>query len=78
MLAVVVDSALITGPALHALYGTLERLIPTTEGGWLAPTCHLVVDTLIFDPIFVASFFCVTGLLENRSFLTDVLPGLRR
>lgn len=78
MLAVVVDSAVVTGPTLHAMYGALEALIPTTGGGWLPASLHLIIDIVLFDPIFVASFFCVTGVLENRPLLTDVLPGLRR
>lgn len=78
MAAVAIDSVLITGPALHALYGLMERLVPTVGGGFLPAAAHLLVDTLVFDPIFVASFFCVTGMLQNRSLRQDVLPALRR
>lgn len=76
-IAVVIDG-LITGPALHALYGLLERLIPTAGGGFVSAASHLLIDTLVFDPMFVASFFCITGMLESRSLKQDVLPALRR
>eukprot|EP00752_Nemacystus_decipiens_P015996 g14301.t1 len=78
LLAVAIDSILITGPALHTLYGILERLIPTAAGGFVPAASHLLIDTLVFDPIFVTSFFCVTGMLESRSLKQDVLPALRR
>lgn len=78
VLAVAIDSMLISGPALHALYGVMEFFIPTSKGGWLPATCHILLDTFLLDPMFVASFFCVTGVLESRSFVSDVLPGLRR
>lgn len=78
LLAVVIDGAFITAPALHALYGMLEYWIPTTGGEMFPALCHLLVDTLVFDPMFVASFFCVTGMLENRALFSDVLPSLRR
>ena len=73
-----IDSIIITGPALHTLYGLLERLIPTAAGGFVPAASHLLIDTLVFDPMFVSSFFCVTGMLENRSLKQDVLPALRR
>lgn len=73
-----IDSILITGPALHALYGLLECLIPTAAGGFVPAASHLLIDTFVFDPMFVASFFCVTGILESRSLKQDVLPALRR
>lgn len=76
--AVAIDSILITGPALHALYGLLERLIPTAAGGFAPAALHLVIDTFVFDPMFVASFFCVTGMLESRSLRKSILPALRR
>lgn len=75
---VVVDGALITGPALHALYGLLEHWMPTSGGEMFPALCHLLVDTLVFDPMFVVSFFCVTGVLENRALVSDVLPSLQR
>eukprot|EP00903_Cladosiphon_okamuranus_P008990 g8600.t1 len=78
LLAVAIDSILITGPALHTLYGLLERLIPTAAGGFIPAASHLLIDTLVFDPMFVTSFFCVTGILESRSLKQDVLPALRR
>ncbi|CAN0268855.1 unnamed protein product, partial [Hapterophycus canaliculatus] len=78
LVAVAIDSMLITGPALHCLYGLLERLMPTAAGGFAPAASHVLIDTFIFDPMFVASFFCVTGMLENRSLKQDVLPALRR
>ncbi|CAN0033251.1 unnamed protein product [Ectocarpus sp. 12 AP-2014] len=76
--AVAIDSILITGPALHALYGLLEYLIPTAAGGFVPAALHVVIDTFVFDPMFVASFFCVTGMLESRSLRKSILPALRR
>ncbi|CAM9757238.1 unnamed protein product, partial [Sphacelaria rigidula] len=78
LLAVVVDGAFITGPALHILYGLLEHFMPTEGAGMFPAMYHLLLDTFLFDPAFVASFFCITGLLENRAFFGDVLPNLRR
>lgn len=78
LLAVGVDSVFVTGPALHTLYEFLERLVPTNTGGFLPAAFHVLVDTFVFDPIFVASFFCTTGLLESRSLKEDILPALRR
>lgn len=78
LLAVGVDSVFVTGPALHTLYGLLEHVIPTNSGGFLPAVCHLVVDTFVFDPMFVASFFCTTGIMENRSLRQDIVPALRR
>eukprot|EP00904_Undaria_pinnatifida_P006171 jgi/Undpi1/2684/HiC_scaffold_13.g06062.m1 len=77
LLAVGVDSVFVTGPALHTLYEFLERLVPTNTGGFLPAAFHVLVDTFVFDPIFVASFFCTTGLLESRSLKEDILPALR-
>ncbi|CBN75087.1 conserved unknown protein [Ectocarpus siliculosus] len=76
--AVAIDSILITGPALHALYGLLECLIPTVGGGFVPAALHVVIDTFVFDPMFVASFFCVTGMLESRPLRKSILPALRR
>lgn len=78
IVAVAIDSMLISGPALHVLYGLMEHIIPTNSGGFMPATAHVLLDTLVFDPVFVASFFCVTGMLENRPLRGDVLPALRR
>ena len=77
-LAVAIDSIVITAPALHVLYGLLERLIPTAAGGFVPAASHLLIDTFVFDPVFVTSFFCVTGMLESRPLKQDVLPALQR
>ncbi|CAM9707711.1 unnamed protein product [Choristocarpus tenellus] len=77
LLAVAVDSMFFTGPGLHALYGVLERLVPTAGHGAVPAAVHVLVDTFMFDPIFVASFFCVTGFVEGRSFLRDILPNMK-
>ena len=78
LLAVGVDSVFVTGPALHTLYGLLEHVLPTNSGGFVPALWHLLVDTFVFDPMFVASFFCTTGILESRSFRRDIVPALRR
>lgn len=77
MLAVAIDS-IVTAPVLHAMYELMEFCIPTTGGGVLPAATHLVLDTFLLDPVFVACFFCTTGLLESRPLTTDVLPALKR
>lgn len=77
LLAVAIDS-IVTAPVLHAMYGLMEFFFPTSGGGFLPAATHLVLDTFVLDPVFVACFFCTTGLLESRPLKTDVLPALSR
>jgi hypothetical protein len=64
--AVIVDGVFITGPGLHVLYNLLESHIPTTAGGILPAALHVLLDTFLFDPVFVATFFCTTAALEGK------------
>ncbi|CAM9669534.1 unnamed protein product [Discosporangium mesarthrocarpum] len=77
LLAVACDGLFVTGPGLHALYGALERLLPTSGGAGSAAV-HVLIDTFVFDPLFVGSFFLVTGALERRSLIRDILPSMKR
>jgi hypothetical protein len=65
-MAVIVDGVFITGPGLHVLYNLLESHIPTTAGGILPAALHVLLDTFLFDPVFVATFFCTTAALEGK------------
>ncbi|KAG5188378.1 hypothetical protein JKP88DRAFT_234272 [Tribonema minus] len=73
-----IDGVCITGPGLHFLYGLLESHIPTTAGGALPAAAHVLLDTFLFDPVFVCSFFFTTALFEGRSLRRDVAPRLAR
>ncbi|CAM9600541.1 unnamed protein product [Phaeothamnion confervicola] len=80
-LAVMIDGVFLTGPGLHFLYGLLEATIPTSGGrlpAALPAMLHVLFDTFVFDPMFVCSFFCMTGVLERRPLLGDVVPQLQR
>ena len=68
---------ILTGPGLHFLYGSLEEFVPTAEGGFVSIGVHVLMDEFVFDPIFVALFFVLTGLLEGKRFVGDIVPQVR-
>ncbi|KAG5191006.1 hypothetical protein JKP88DRAFT_160175, partial [Tribonema minus] len=67
-----------TGPGLHYLYGLLESHIPTTAGGLIPAALHVLLDTFLFDPVFVGTFFLTTALFEGKSMKREVVPQLER
>lgn len=75
--AVVVDGLVLTGPGLHFLYGSLEYFVPTADGNVLAVCIHVLFDEFLFDPVFVALFFVLTGLIEGRHLFKEILPHVR-
>lgn len=77
-MAVMIDGVFITGPGLHFLYGLLESHIPTSAGGFIPATLHVLLDTFLFDPMFVGSFFCTTAILEGKSMRREIVPQLER
>jgi len=76
--AVIFDGVCVTGPGLHLAYGILEHLIPTTGGGALPALMHVCADTFMLDPLFVCSFFIMTGSFERKSLFKEILPQLKR
>jgi hypothetical protein len=76
-LAVTVEGVAITGPGLHYLYSTLERLAPA-QGGALAAFTHVAVDEFIFDPLFVLGFFFLCGAIEGKHLTREIVPQVRR
>ena len=76
-LAVTVEGIAITGPGLHFLYSTLERLAPA-QGGALAALTHVAVDEFIFDPLFVLGFFFLCGAIEGKHLTREIVPQVRR
>jgi hypothetical protein len=74
---VVVDGLILTGPGLHFLYGSLEHFVPTADGDVLAVCIHVLFDEFLFDPIFVALFFALTGLIEGKHLFKEILPHVR-
>ena len=74
-----VDGILFTGPLLHWGYDFFEKVIPvgngsSRKGGSLAAILHVLGDALILDPVFVATAFTTSGLLEGQSFRDDIIP----
>ena len=39
---------------------------------------QVAIDELIFDPLFVATFFFTTGLVERQHLWRETLPNLRQ
>ena len=76
-IAVVVDGLILTGPGLHFLYGSLEHFVPTADGDVLAVCIHVLFDEFLFDPMFVALFFVLTGLIEGKHLFREILPHVR-
>lgn len=76
-LAVTIEGIAITGPGLHYLYSTLERLVPAQKGA-LAAITHVAVDEFIFDPLFVLGFFFLCGAIEGKDLRQEIVPQVRR
>lgn len=72
-----IEGIAITGPGLHYLYSTLERLAPAQNGA-LAALTHVAVDEFIFDPLFVLGFFFLCGAIEGKNLMTEIVPQVRR
>lgn len=78
-LGVWLDGVLVSGPGLHLGYSFLERRIPCANRGSLRNAlAQVAVDELIFDPIFIATFFFTTGLVERQHPWHETLPNLCR
>ena len=76
--AVVIDGLVLTGPGLHFLYAVLEHWIPTAAGGFASIAIHVLVDEFLFDPVFVALFFVLSGILEGKALQTEIFPHVSK
>jgi len=78
-LGVWLDGVLVSGPGLHLGYSMLERRIPCANRGSLRNAlAQVAIDELIFDPVFIATFFFTTGFVERQHPWHETLPNLRR
>lgn len=77
LLAVTVDAACISGPGLHVAYNVLEGRWPTVGGKRRHAWIHAVADSFFLDPMFICSFFVMTGTFEGKSLFKEVLPQLK-
>ena len=78
-LGVWLDGICVSGPGLHLGYAWLERRIPCANRGSLRnAVAQVAVDELVFDPIFIGTFFFTTGLVERQHLWRETLPNLRR
>eukprot|EP00665_Eupelagonemidae_sp_cell47_P002133 gene2133-6020_t len=79
LLAVTLDGLLVSGPMLHLGYTWLESAIPCAGRGSKRNTLlQVLVDELVFDPLFIGAFFFTTGAVERQHPWRETLPNLRR